>query len=211
MAHRKRSTHLSRLNKSIGDLKPIIRALRPSLRKDFERLVMYAAAGARAYDWLDREKRASTPKSSRASRTKPSALSNQPAEPGDKPGSKKRKGIYFAGWSPNSLEHIPLAERDLARLELLRASHIGASPFTLKRRELMKRFGIDTHPSRNRIMGAFWSHVSGHRRKRFITRLLATSAELGMKPETILRRLVRYYGRSRTVLLSEHEASQTLH
>lgn len=204
----KKSTHLARVRKSITRLNPVIKALRPSLALDAARLVDLATKGARALDWLARQKKRPTKVASRKqpSSSKPE-VSHKPIPPGVRPERGKRK----TSESPDSLAHIPAEIRDLARLELLRASHQGAATFHTKREELMERFGISKDPNRFRIMGAFWSHLSGNRRAAFVTRILAMKSFSGKKRDMILSELAKLYRTPRAALVREDASAKAAH
>lgn len=207
MTKRKLLSNLSRTRQAIGKLKQVVKLLRPSLQDEAEHIFSRALEGARVRDWLNAEKRRldRKPKKRKAltnSRKRPF----QPIEPAAKP-RRNRNSTQSSG--PNNLEHIPLVERDLARLELLRACHEGEAAFIAKRLELMKRFKIDTLPNRMRIMGAFWSHLSGHRRKLFVARVMAMHE--GTKGRKILNEIAKLYRKNKRDLLVEMDASATIH
>ncbi|MCE9586127.1 hypothetical protein K8R04_02285 [Candidatus Uhrbacteria bacterium] len=214
MSVKNKPTHRARLKTSASLLGPIIKALRPGLREAFDRVAKYAIVGARGYDWLDRETRKLKPKPARKRqpktkvKSKKDVPSHRPVEPGELPRRNKK---WVSAGLPNNLEHISPEDRDLARLELLRASHTGEAEFLAKRDELMKRFKIDHLPKRNHIMGAFWSHLSGHRRKKFVERVLAMASPQGKRRDKILGDLAKLYRVQPRLLTLEVDASPTIH
>ncbi len=203
MPRKKNRSFRSRTKTRIKNLAPVIKNLRIGLREDARLVFDLALKGANVLDWLAQQKR---PKQRKREARKAAQPSHLPIEPGDLP---RRYRKPYRGGNLLTLDHIPLEERDLARLELLRASHEGSDAFVIKREELMQRFKIGHLPNRRRIMGAFWSHLSGHRRRGFIARVLAM--ESGSQGREILDELAKLYRTPKNKLLMEVEASPTLH
>lgn len=215
MQRTKRPSFKKRLSQRLKRLAPLIKALRPSLKDDMHFILNLADGGARVRDWLERNKskapRQSSPKSmstSRSTSKKKDGPSHQLRDPG--PIERRRKKWTNPGL-PNNLDHIPPEDRDLARLELLRACHEGPEAFVSKREELMKRFKIHQHPRREFIMGAFWGHLNGHRRSKFVERVLAMSALKGAKRNLLLADIAKLYRVSPKKLTLEVDAQPTVH
>ncbi len=214
MPQKKKVTHRKRVQNSVMDLGSIRKALRPGLRNAFDRIAKYALAGAGAFDWLDRNKPKAPRARSSKSKSTQSTSSRTPKKKGPsprlrEPGPIERRGKKWVNPGlPNNLDHIPVEDRDLARLELLRACHDGPEAFVAKREELMKRFKIDQHPKREIIMGAFWGHLNGHRRKQFVARILAMKS--GKRYE-ILTDLAKLYRMPSKKLTLEVDAKPTIH
>lgn len=218
MPQKKKVTHRKRVQNSVMDLGCILKALRPGLRKAFDRIAEYALAGAGAFDWLDRNKpkapraRSSKSKSAQSTSSRAPKKKEGPSPRLREPGPIERRGKKWVNPGlPNNLDHIPVEDRDLARLELLRACHDGPEAFVAKREELMKRFKIDLHPKREIIMGAFWGHLNGHRRKKFVERVLAMASSQGKRRDKILGDLAKLYRVPRKKLTFEVDAQPTLH
>src|SRR5688572_26415833 len=161
MSRKKRSSFKKRLNQRLKRLAPLIKALRPGLKDDMSFVLKLAGTGANVKDWLVRNKDLfPRPRSTKSKpTTKPASRSTSKKKDGPshqlrEPGPIERRGKKWTNPGlPNNLDHIPPEDRDLARLELLRACHDGPEAFVAKREELMKRFKIHNHPRREFIMG----------------------------------------------------------